>query len=95
MLTTRWPIKNITIEEIAKQRFLIREIVSGLGLAVLSLHSVQLEPDLNKLTAHDVEGFIEIKTCTLYPWPSKYRHGYHPPTAPAGNQPYHPMGSCG
>ncbi len=84
--------KNITIEELAKQRFLIREIgsgtryvfdqllkehgvkiepymelgsseaikqavMAGLGIAVLSLHSVQLERDVNKLTVLDVEGF--------------------------------------
>ena len=84
--------KNITIEEIANQRFLIREIgsgtryvfdkflkehvvqiepymelgsseaikqavMAGLGIAVLSLHSVQLERDVNKLTVLDVEGF--------------------------------------
>jgi len=84
--------KNITIEELASQRFLIREIgsgtryvfdkllkehgvkiepymelgsseaikqavMAGLGIAVLSLHSVQLERDVNKLTVLDVEGF--------------------------------------
>ncbi len=84
--------KNITIKEIAKQRFLIREIgsgtryvfdqllkehgveiepymelgssealkqavMAGLGIAVLSLHSVQLERDVNKLTVLNVEGF--------------------------------------
>ena len=84
--------KNITIEELAKQRFLIREIgsgtryvfdqllekhgvkiepymelgsseaikhavMAGLGIAVLSLHSVQLERDVKKLTVLDVEGF--------------------------------------
>ena len=84
--------KNITIEELAKQRFLIREIgsgtrnafdqllqehglriepymelgssealkqavMAGLGIAVLSLHSVQLERSVNKLTVLDVEGF--------------------------------------
>ena len=84
--------KNITIKELAKQRFLIREIgsgtryifdqllkkhgveiepymelgsseaikqavMAGLGIAVLSLHSVQLERDVNKLTVLDVEGF--------------------------------------
>ena len=84
--------KNITIEELAKQRFLIREmgsgtryvfdqlmeehgvkiepymelgssealkqaVMAGLGIAVLSLHSVQLERDVNKLTVLDVEGF--------------------------------------
>ena len=84
--------KNITIEELANQRFLIREIgsgtryvfdqllkkhgvkiepymelgsseaikhavMAGLGIAVLSLHSVQLERDVNKLTVLDVEGF--------------------------------------
>lgn len=84
--------KNITIEELAKQRFLIREIgsgtryvfdqlleqhgvkiepymelgsseaikhavMAGLGIAVLSLHSVQLERDVNKLTVLNVEGF--------------------------------------
>jgi DNA-binding transcriptional LysR family regulator len=84
--------KNITIEELANQRFLIREsgsgtryvfdqllqehgvkiepymelgssealkqaVMAGLGIAVLSLHSVQLERDVNKLTVLDVEGF--------------------------------------
>jgi len=84
--------KNITLKEIAKQKFLIREIgsgtryvfdklmkehgieiepymelgssealkqavMAGLGIAVLSLHSVQLERDVNKLTVLDVEGF--------------------------------------
>ena len=84
--------KNITIQELAKQRFLIREsgsgtryvfdqllqkhgveiepymelgssealkqaVMAGLGIAVLSLHSVQLERDVNKLTVLDVEGF--------------------------------------
>ena len=84
--------KNITIKELAKQRFLIREIgsgtryvfdqllekhgvkiepymelgsseaikhavMAGLGIAVLSLHSVQLERDVKKLTVLDVEGF--------------------------------------
>lgn len=84
--------KNITIEEIANQRFLIREIgsgtryvfdqllkqhgveiepymelgssealkqavMAGLGIAVLSLHSVQLEIEVNKLTVLDVQGF--------------------------------------
>lgn len=84
--------KNITIKELAKQRFLIREIgsgtrhvfdqllqehgvkiepymelgssealkqavMAGLGIAVLSLHSVQLECDVNKLTVLDVVGF--------------------------------------
>jgi len=84
--------KNITIKELAKQRFLIREIgsgtryvfdqllqehgveiepymelgssealkqavMAGLGISVLSLHSVQLERDVNKLTVLNVEGF--------------------------------------
>ena len=84
--------KNITIKELADQRFLIREIgsgtrnvfdqllqqhgvaiepymelgssealkqavMAGLGIAVLSLHTVQLERDVNKLTVLDVEGF--------------------------------------
>jgi len=84
--------KNITIEELTTQRFLIREsgsgtryvfdqylnkhgvkiepymelgssealkqaVMAGLGIAVLSLHSVQLERDVNKLTVLDVEGF--------------------------------------
>jgi len=84
--------KNITIEELANQRFLIREpgsgtryvfdqllkehgviiepymelgsgealkqaVMAGLGIAVLSLHSVQLERDVNKLIVLDVEGF--------------------------------------
>jgi DNA-binding transcriptional LysR family regulator len=84
--------KNISIEELASQRFLIREIgsgtryvfdqllekhglkiepymelgssealkqavMAGLGIAVLSLHSVQLERHVKKLTVLDVEGF--------------------------------------
>jgi len=84
--------KNITIEELANQRFLIREsgsgthyvfnqllqqhgveiepymelgsgeaikqaVMAGLGIAVISLHSIQLERDVNKLTVLDVEGF--------------------------------------
>ncbi len=84
--------KNITIQDLADQRFLIREsgsgtrfvfdklleqhgvkiepymelgssealkqaVMAGLGIAVLSLHSVQLERDVNKLTVLDVEGF--------------------------------------
>lgn len=84
--------KNITIQDLAKQKFLIREtgsgtryvfdqllqehgveiepymelgssealkqaVMAGLGIAVLSLHSVQLERDVNKLIVLDVEGF--------------------------------------
>jgi len=84
--------KNITIEELAEQRFLIREpgsgtryvfdqllnehgikiepymelgssealkqaVMAGLGIAVLSLHSVQLERSVNKLIVLDVNGF--------------------------------------
>lgn len=84
--------KNISIEELVKQRFLIREagsgtrvvfeqllkehglkvepymelgssealkqaVMAGLGIAVLSLYSVQLERDVNKLIVLDVEGF--------------------------------------
>lgn len=84
--------KNVTIKELANQRFLIREtgsgtrvvfdkllkehgveiepymelgssealkqaVMAGLGIAVLSLHSVQLERDVNKITVLDVEGF--------------------------------------
>jgi len=84
--------KEITIEELAQERFLIREagsgtryvfekllkeheieiepymelgssealkqaIMAGLGIAVLSLHSVQLELEVNKLTVLDVQGF--------------------------------------
>ncbi|VAW66802.1 hypothetical protein MNBD_GAMMA08-947 [hydrothermal vent metagenome] len=84
--------KSISIEELSRQRFLIREsgsgtrnvfdqlmeehgfkiepymelgssealkqaVIAGLGIAVLSLHSVQLERDVNKLTVLDVEGF--------------------------------------
>jgi len=32
-------------------------IMAGLGIAVLSLHSMQLERDVNRLTVIDVEGF--------------------------------------
>lgn len=88
--------KNITIEELAKQRFIIREsgsgtrhvfdrtlnkhklkiepymelgsseaikqaVMAGLGIAVLSLHSVQLERDVNKLTVLDVQGFPLVR----------------------------------
>ncbi len=84
--------KNITIEELAKQRFIIREagsgtryafdklllehgleiepymelgssealkqaVMAGLGIAVLSLHSVRLEREVNKLSVLDVKGF--------------------------------------
>lgn len=84
--------KNITLKELANQRFLIREsgsgtryvfdnllkehgieiepymelgssealkqaVMAGLGIAVLSLHSVQLEREVNKLTVLNVEGF--------------------------------------
>jgi len=84
--------KNISLKEIASQRFLIREagsgtryvfdqlmkdheikiepymelgssealkqaVMAGLGIAVLSLHSVQLERSVNKLIVLDVEGF--------------------------------------
>ncbi|MCK5897081.1 MAG: LysR family transcriptional regulator [Cocleimonas sp.] len=84
--------KNITLEELVKQRFLIREagsgtqyvfdqllqkhglviepymelgssealkqaVMAGLGIAVLSLHSVQLEREVKKLTVLDVKGF--------------------------------------
>ncbi len=84
--------KNITIEELANQRFLNREtgsgtqsvfnqilkehgikiepymelgssealkqaVMAGLGIAFLSLHSVQLERDVNKLVVLDVVGF--------------------------------------
>lgn len=84
--------KNITIEELADQRFINREagsgtqyvfdqilkhhgvkivpymelgsseaqkqaVMAGLGIAFLSLHSVQLERDVNKLTVLDIEGF--------------------------------------
>ncbi|RDH85040.1 MAG: LysR family transcriptional regulator [endosymbiont of Galathealinum brachiosum] len=84
--------KHITLKELARQRFLIREsgsgtryvfdnllkehgveiepymelgsseaikqaVMAGLGIAVLSLHSVQLEREVNKLTVLNVEGF--------------------------------------
>jgi len=84
--------EHITLKELAKQRFLIREsgsgtryvfdsllkdhgleiepymelgsseaikqaVMAGLGIAVLSLHSVQLEREVNKLTVLNVEGF--------------------------------------
>jgi len=83
---------NITLKEIASQRFLNREIgsgtrfifdkllknhgitiepymelgssealkqavMAGLGLSVLSLHSIELERSMKKLTVLDVEGF--------------------------------------
>ncbi len=84
--------KNITIEELADQRFISREagsgtqyvfdqilkehgvkiepymelgsseaqkqaVMAGLGIAFLSLHSVRLECDVNKLAVLDVVGF--------------------------------------
>ena len=39
--------------ELGSSEALKQAVLAG----VLSLHSVQLEPDVNKLTLHDVEGF--------------------------------------
>lgn len=84
--------KNIKLEDLTKERYLIREagsgtrivfeqllkennvkiepymelgssealkqaVMVGLGIAILSLHSVQLECEVNKLVVLDVEGF--------------------------------------
>ena len=84
--------KNITLEKLVKERFLVREdgsgtrlvfdrlleknnltvepymelgsseaikqgVMAGLGLAILSLHSLQLEQDAKKLIVLDVKGF--------------------------------------
>ena len=84
--------KHITLDELVKERFLVREegsgtrlvfdrlldkkglkiepymelgssealkqaVMAGLGLAILSLHSLRLEQDAKKLVVLDVEGF--------------------------------------
>ena len=43
--------------ELGSSEALKQGVMAGLGLAVLSLHSVQLERDANKLTVLDVKGF--------------------------------------
>ncbi|HBE91527.1 MAG TPA: LysR family transcriptional regulator [Gammaproteobacteria bacterium] len=43
--------------ELGSSEALKQAVMAGLGIAVLSLHSVQLERDVNKLTVLDVEGF--------------------------------------
>ncbi len=51
---------GITIEpymELGSSEALKQAVMAGLGIAVLSLHSVQLERDVNKLAVLDVVGF--------------------------------------
>lgn len=43
--------------ELGSSEALKQAVMAGLGIAVLSLHSVQLECDVNKLTILDVTGF--------------------------------------
>ena len=43
--------------ELGSSEALKQAVMAGLGIAVLSLHSVQLELSVNKLTVLDVEGF--------------------------------------
>ncbi|VAW51675.1 hypothetical protein MNBD_GAMMA06-374 [hydrothermal vent metagenome] len=43
--------------ELGSSEALKQAVMAGLGIAVLSLHSVQLEREVNKLTVLDVEGF--------------------------------------
>jgi len=43
--------------ELGSSEALKQAVVAGLGIAVLSLHSVQLELEVNKLVVLDVEGF--------------------------------------
>jgi len=43
--------------ELGSSEALKQAVMAGLGITVLSLHSVQLELELNKLTVLDVEGF--------------------------------------
>lgn len=52
--------RNVKIEpymELGSSEALKQAVMAGLGIAVLSLHSVQLEMSVNKLTVLDVEGF--------------------------------------
>jgi LysR family transcriptional regulator, low CO2-responsive transcriptional regulator len=52
--------KNIAIEthmELGSSEALKQAVMARLGIAVLSLHSIQLERDAKKLTVLDVEGF--------------------------------------
>ncbi|MBL1274564.1 MAG: LysR family transcriptional regulator [Ectothiorhodospiraceae bacterium] len=52
--------QGVTIEpymELGSSEALKQAVIAGLGLAILSLHSVQLERDMNKLTVLDVQGF--------------------------------------
>ena len=51
---------GVTIEpymELGSSEALKQAVMAGLGIAVLSLHSVQLERNVKKLTVLDVEGF--------------------------------------
>ncbi len=43
--------------ELGSSEALKQAVMADLGIAVLSLHSVQLERDVNKLTVLNVEGF--------------------------------------
>lgn len=43
--------------ELGSSEALKQAVMAGLGITVLSLHSVQLEREMNKLTVLDVEGF--------------------------------------
>jgi len=52
--------RGVAIEpymELGSSEALKQAVMAGLGIAVLSLHSVQLELSVNKLTVLDVEGF--------------------------------------
>lgn len=51
---------NITLEpymELGSSEALKQAVMAGLGIAVLSLHSVELERSVNKLTVLNVDGF--------------------------------------
>ena len=43
--------------ELGSSEAIKQAVMAGLGITVLSLHSVQLERDVNKLTVLDVQGF--------------------------------------
>jgi LysR family transcriptional regulator, low CO2-responsive transcriptional regulator len=52
--------RSVKIEpymELGSSEALKQAVMAGLGIAILSLHSVQLEMSVNKLTVLDVEGF--------------------------------------
>ncbi|MBL7003092.1 MAG: LysR family transcriptional regulator [Gammaproteobacteria bacterium] len=51
---------NVVIEpymELGSSEAIKQAVMAGLGIAVLSLHSIQLERDVNMLTVLDVQGF--------------------------------------